>query len=431
MLVEDNSNTTTSSQSPPKSQNTNSNEFWWTERMVMQAQEEFPNELVRTGSPYFLCSALPNHWRSNKTLPVAFKVVALGDIVDGTLVSVRAGNDENYHGELRNATAPMKNQVAKFNDLRFVGRSGRGKSFTLTITISTSPPQVTTYSKAIKVTVDGPREPRSKNSPSPGSHQLRPFGLSQRLFDTPYSRDLEPFRRKSLSQLNSNSSSHQTPHPNVPAIECGYKPNAPQIQENNLMGAAEWTGYSSPAVGSAYTPFQHSYEQSSMLPAVLPNDGLSYNPSDYHCGSSQNSSAYNSSQFTSLTPWSNEMDQYNYGYNGYQYPCQPTAHNPQPQYPPAAPPPAQTTMVLYPQLYSTVNQNQIHLHLHGSDKLVEQYLGGTGAAIPSDNAFTVASTTGNPRTGGMEISENAMIAQEDDIKQHPETAVDETGDQNV
>lgn len=38
-----------------------------------------------------------------------------------------------------------------------------GKSFTLTITVSTSPPQVTTYTKAIKVTVDGPREPRSKN----------------------------------------------------------------------------------------------------------------------------------------------------------------------------------------------------------------------------------------------------------------------------
>lgn len=94
--------------------------------MILRAQEEFPNELVRTGSPYFLCSALPNHWRSNKTLPVAFKVVALGDIVDGTVVSVRAGNDENYHGELRNASAPMKNQVAKFNDLRFVGRSGRG-----------------------------------------------------------------------------------------------------------------------------------------------------------------------------------------------------------------------------------------------------------------------------------------------------------------
>ena len=37
-----------------------------------------------------------------------------------------------------------------------------GKSFTLTIIVSSSPPQMATYSKAIKVTVDGPREPRSK-----------------------------------------------------------------------------------------------------------------------------------------------------------------------------------------------------------------------------------------------------------------------------
>lgn len=37
-----------------------------------------------------------------------------------------AGNDENYSAELRNASAVMKNQVARFNDLRFVGRSGRG-----------------------------------------------------------------------------------------------------------------------------------------------------------------------------------------------------------------------------------------------------------------------------------------------------------------
>ncbi|KAG8234280.1 hypothetical protein J437_LFUL006525 [Ladona fulva] len=37
-----------------------------------------------------------------------------------------------------------------------------GKSFSLTIIVSSSPPQVATYNKAIKVTVDGPREPRSK-----------------------------------------------------------------------------------------------------------------------------------------------------------------------------------------------------------------------------------------------------------------------------
>lgn len=54
-------------------------------------------------------------------------MVALGDISDGTLVTVMAGNDENYSAELRNATAAIKNQVARFNDLRFVGRSGRGK----------------------------------------------------------------------------------------------------------------------------------------------------------------------------------------------------------------------------------------------------------------------------------------------------------------
>lgn len=35
-----------------------------------------------------------------------------------------------------------------------------GKSFTLTITVFTNPPQVATYQRAIKITVDGPREPR-------------------------------------------------------------------------------------------------------------------------------------------------------------------------------------------------------------------------------------------------------------------------------
>lgn len=84
-------------------------------------------ELIQTGSPYFLCTALPTHWRSNKSLPIAFRVVALGEIADGTVVAIRAGNDENYCCELRNHTAVMKNQVAKFSDLRFVGRSGRGK----------------------------------------------------------------------------------------------------------------------------------------------------------------------------------------------------------------------------------------------------------------------------------------------------------------
>lgn len=103
-------------------------DWWWAERQVQEILAEHPGELVKTGSPNFLCSCLPNHWRSNKTLPVAFRVVALGDVVDGTMVTLRAGNDENYCGELRNCTSVFKSQVAKFNDLRFVGRSGRGKT---------------------------------------------------------------------------------------------------------------------------------------------------------------------------------------------------------------------------------------------------------------------------------------------------------------
>ncbi|GFT42308.1 runt-related transcription factor 1 [Nephila pilipes] len=168
------------------------------ERTLTEVLSEHPGELVKTGSPSVVCSALPAHWRSNKTLPVAFRVVSLGEILDGTIVTIRAGNDDNYCAELRNATAVMKNQVAKFNDLRFVGRSGRGKSFTLTITLSTSPPQVATYVKAIKVTVDGPREPRRQQ------YHLRAFAsafghrppfLDPRLVDP--LREWEHMRRKS------------------------------------------------------------------------------------------------------------------------------------------------------------------------------------------------------------------------------------------
>lgn len=37
-----------------------------------------------------------------------------------------------------------------------------GKMLTVSITVATEPPQTATYSHAIKVTVDGPREPRRK-----------------------------------------------------------------------------------------------------------------------------------------------------------------------------------------------------------------------------------------------------------------------------
>lgn len=159
----------------------------------------YQTELVRTGSPNILCSALPTHWRANKTLPVTFKVVCLNEVPDDTLVTVKAGNDDNCCGELRNNTALMKHQVAKFNDLRFVGRSGRGKLFTLIITIHTCPMQVATYSKAIKVTVDGPREPRSKSSMMMNS--CWPYGMSSQNINNMNPLDRPPYDSRTLALL--------------------------------------------------------------------------------------------------------------------------------------------------------------------------------------------------------------------------------------
>lgn len=162
--------TNSSSQQSSNQQNDITNELF--PNLLQMLQECHGQELVQTGSPMIFCSTLPSHWRSNKSLPCAFKVIALDcDIPDGTEVIIAAGNDENCMPEMKNNTSQLKGGVAKFNDLRFVGRSGRGKTFSVTITIRASiaamhmiPDQIATYNKAIKVTVDGPREPRSKQS---------------------------------------------------------------------------------------------------------------------------------------------------------------------------------------------------------------------------------------------------------------------------
>ncbi|XP_036623411.1 runt-related transcription factor 2 isoform X4 [Trichosurus vulpecula] len=198
-------------------------------RTMVEIIADHPAELVRTDSPNFLCSVLPSHWRCNKTLPVAFKVVALGEVPDGTVVTVMAGNDENYSAELRNASAVMKNQVARFNDLRFVGRSGRGKSFTLTITVFTNPPQVATYHRAIKVTVDGPREPRRHRQKLDDS---KPSLFSERLSDL--GRIPHPSMRVGVPTQNPRPSLNSTPSP--------FNPQG----QSQITGASELGPFSDP-----------------------------------------------------------------------------------------------------------------------------------------------------------------------------------------
>lgn len=67
--------------------------------------------------------------------------------------------------------------------------------------------------------------------------------------------------------------------------------------------------------------------------------------------------SYYSNNWTSNPGYSNNYNYYN------------TPSNNQSQYIQTGGP----TMVLYPHLYSTVNQNQIHLHLHGSPEKLDQY----------------------------------------------------------
>ncbi|KAA0192767.1 hypothetical protein HAZT_HAZT009066, partial [Hyalella azteca] len=155
-------------------------------------------DMVATDSPNIFCTTIPSHWRSNKSLPSNFRVFIFDEVKDGTIVTIRVGNDDNFSGELRNNTASVKDNVAQFNDLRFIGRSGRGKCFSLSLIVNSSPVVMTTLSKAIKITVDGPREPRNKtpfvdvHSCVPSFHSI--YAILKRWLERPCTRRVHLMR---------------------------------------------------------------------------------------------------------------------------------------------------------------------------------------------------------------------------------------------
>lgn len=225
------------------------------EKSVLDVLAENSGQLVKTESPNLVCSVLPAHWRCNKTLPIAFKVIALGDVPDGAKVSLLAGNDENYCAELRNATAVMKNQIARFNDLRFVGRSGRGKMLCLTITVGTHPPQVATYSRAIKVTVDGPREPRR--------HRRMETPPESSAFEQ-YAREIQEMRRGPQTDISSQPRILTPPEPLVLGTT---------QSDISLHYGAGWP-YTSPYDRTPYNKEPQSTQQLSHLQQQVDRSGL-------------------------------------------------------------------------------------------------------------------------------------------------------------
>ena len=83
--------------------------------------------LIATDNPHVLCTPLPQHCRVNSPIHIPFVVVTTSPVPDGTLVRLSANNKFNPTADLKNAEALMTNQMAKFPDIRFVGRSGRGE----------------------------------------------------------------------------------------------------------------------------------------------------------------------------------------------------------------------------------------------------------------------------------------------------------------
>ncbi|XP_066255128.1 runt-related transcription factor 3-like [Euwallacea similis] len=332
--------------------------------ILFKIQTEHPGEqFAATGSPYILCSKLPEHWRSNKTLPMGFRVVAAIEVLDGTKVVVQAGNDENCCAEMRNYSAVMKNGEAKFNDLRFVGRSGRGKSFTITITVFTSPPVVATYHKAIKVTVDGPREPRSKtvshghSYPTINSLNMRrPFGLETSFAHLgPFTK---PKRASPSSSTGSQGSYKQEPQENMN----GACATTPHYTPNSWPDCSNYSAYSpSNFYDTTHQDLSTMHIPSTVLPDVTPsaeflNTSLTrsspppFSSKTDIVESSITSRGYQDSPYcpnnwgSSFHPGSCNNNYYNTTYNAQHF-------NP-------------GTPVVYPAIISTVNQNQIHFHLH-------------------------------------------------------------------
>lgn len=131
--------------------------------------------------------------------------------------------------------------------------------------------------------------------------------------------------------------------------------------------------------------------------------------------------------------WSN-------GYNNYQY--QSTggiqaagqAQYPAPAGPPPPPPHGAPAMLIYPQVYSTVNQNQIHLHLHGGADKIEQYLAANeseaaigGQRQPNANLAIMGGGGG----GGADNANVIMDGGESDAHQRSEHETANRTDQEV
>ena len=85
-------------------------------------------ELKSTEDPSVFVTGLPKFSRANKFIGNYYVYVAHNKIPDGTLVIIKAYSEKTGWGQMKNNTSVLRNGVAFFEDMRFVGKSGRSMS---------------------------------------------------------------------------------------------------------------------------------------------------------------------------------------------------------------------------------------------------------------------------------------------------------------
>ncbi|XP_052242618.1 runt-related transcription factor 1-like [Dreissena polymorpha] len=107
-----------------------------------------------------------------------------------------------------------------------------GKSFTLLIIVATHPPQIATYNKAIKVTVDGPREARSKTKLRTDDRRILRGPI-----DIPMER---PMSDHSNRRLPAHLAELETLRQNTQGVEGSRRILHPSSDTNGYHNSADW-----------------------------------------------------------------------------------------------------------------------------------------------------------------------------------------------
>lgn len=99
--------------------------------MTKPTKPRFPKDFFElkefkcTEDPEIFVNCLPKFTRANKFIGTYSVCVVDGRVPDGTMVIIKAFSEKTGWGQMKNNTAVLRDGLACFQDLRFIGKSGR------------------------------------------------------------------------------------------------------------------------------------------------------------------------------------------------------------------------------------------------------------------------------------------------------------------